>query len=68
MQPRPIKIYDDTIEERGVGGTVKSALEIPGNVRQVKYERAKVCPTNHKEELANFLDKAQNESDYIRNV
>ena len=64
----PIKIYDDTFEEKGGIGTVKSASEIPRNVRQVKHERAKVRQTNDKDELATFLDKAQNESDYIRNV
>ncbi len=63
-----IKIYDDTFQEKGGISNIKSASEIPKNVRQVKYERAKVRPTNDKDELATFLDKAQNEADYIRNV
>jgi hypothetical protein len=64
----PIKIYDDTFQEKGGIGNIKSASEITRNVRQVKYERTKVRPTNDKDELATFLDKAQNKADYIRNV
>ncbi len=55
-------------QQKGGIGNKKSASEIPRNVRQVKYEITKVRPTNDKDELATFLDKAQNEADYICNV